>query len=44
MAPSSHFLLIAVLALASWQAIASDPSPLQDFGVADNSSHGMYSN
>ncbi|CAM0880294.1 unnamed protein product [Alopecurus aequalis] len=39
MASSSYFLLIALLALASWQAIASDPSPLQDFCVADNSSH-----
>jgi hypothetical protein len=43
MAPSSYFLLTAVLALATWQAIASDPSPLQDFCVADNSSRGMYS-
>lgn len=36
---SSYFLLLAaVLALVSWQAVASDPSPLQDFCVADNSS------
>uniref|UniRef100_A0ACD5ZXG2 Uncharacterized protein n=1 Tax=Avena sativa TaxID=4498 RepID=A0ACD5ZXG2_AVESA len=36
---SSYFLLLtAVLALASWQAAASDPSPLQDFCVADSSS------
>jgi uncharacterized cupin superfamily protein len=32
---SSLFLLTALLALASWQAIAYDPSPLQDFCVAD---------
>uniref|UniRef100_A0A8R7PMG9 Germin-like protein n=1 Tax=Triticum urartu TaxID=4572 RepID=A0A8R7PMG9_TRIUA len=38
MATFSYFLLFAILALASWQAIASDPSPLQDFCVADNSS------
>ncbi|MDK0835629.1 hypothetical protein P5E39_16385, partial [Clostridium perfringens] len=36
MASSSSFLLLAaLLALVSWQAIASDPSPLQDFCVAD---------
>ncbi|KAF0897768.1 hypothetical protein E2562_000479 [Oryza meyeriana var. granulata] len=37
MACSSSFLhlLAALLALASWQAIASVPSPLQDFCVAD---------
>nr|XP_051202157.1 germin-like protein 12-2 [Lolium perenne] len=36
---SSYFLLLtAVLAVVSWQAAASDPSPLQDFCVADNSS------
>ncbi|XP_062186233.1 germin-like protein 8-4 [Phragmites australis] len=35
---SSLFLLAALLALASWQAIAFDPSPLQDFCVADMSS------
>jgi quercetin dioxygenase-like cupin family protein len=36
---SSYFLLLtAVLALVSWQATASDPGPLQDFCVADNSS------
>jgi quercetin dioxygenase-like cupin family protein len=38
MASSSYFLLAALLALISWQAIASDPSPLQDFCVADNTS------
>uniref|UniRef100_A0ACD5VV11 Uncharacterized protein n=2 Tax=Avena sativa TaxID=4498 RepID=A0ACD5VV11_AVESA len=38
MASSSYFLLIALLALASWQAVAFDPSPLQDFCVADNNS------
>ncbi|XP_062225200.1 germin-like protein 8-4 [Phragmites australis] len=32
---SSLFLLAALLALASWQAVAYDPSPLQDFCVAD---------
>ncbi|CAD6246949.1 unnamed protein product [Miscanthus lutarioriparius] len=35
MAASTHFLLIAFLALVTSQAIASDPSPLQDFCVAD---------
>ncbi|KAK1663887.1 hypothetical protein QYE76_052046 [Lolium multiflorum] len=38
MGSSSYILLTALLALAAWQAIASDPSPLQDFCVADNSS------
>jgi hypothetical protein len=39
---SSYFLLFAaILAASSWQAMASDPSPLQDFCVADNSSRGM---
>ncbi|XBH96990.1 hypothetical protein VPH35_087286 [Triticum aestivum] len=39
MASSSSFLLLAVLlALVSWQATASDPSPLQDFCVADMNS------
>ncbi|KAK1609261.1 hypothetical protein QYE76_032934 [Lolium multiflorum] len=32
---TSHILLTALLALVSWQAMASDPSPLQDFCVAD---------
>jgi hypothetical protein len=41
MAPS-YFLLVVLLALASSQAIASDPSPLQDFCVADKHSPGMY--
>uniref|UniRef100_A0A453JB47 Uncharacterized protein n=1 Tax=Aegilops tauschii subsp. strangulata TaxID=200361 RepID=A0A453JB47_AEGTS len=41
MASSSSFLLLAVLlALVSWQATASDPSPLQDFCVADMNSPG----
>nr|BAK01981.1 predicted protein [Hordeum vulgare subsp. vulgare] len=36
---SSCFLLFAaILALVSWQAAASDPGPLQDFCVADNTS------
>lgn len=39
MAPS-YFLLFVCLALASSQAIASDPSPLQDFCVADKDSPG----
>ncbi|XP_044447169.1 germin-like protein 8-11, partial [Triticum aestivum] len=39
MASSSSFLLLAVLLpLVSWQATASDPSPLQDFCVADMNS------
>ncbi|KAJ1253791.1 hypothetical protein BS78_K184900 [Paspalum vaginatum] len=39
MAASSYFLLAVSLALiASHQAIASDPSPLQDFCVADKDS------
>ncbi|KAB8107630.1 hypothetical protein EE612_042540 [Oryza sativa] len=36
--PSSFCLLAVLLALVSWQAIASDPSPLQDFCVADKHS------
>uniref|UniRef100_A0A0D9X558 Cupin type-1 domain-containing protein n=1 Tax=Leersia perrieri TaxID=77586 RepID=A0A0D9X558_9ORYZ len=35
MASSSFLLLATLLALASWQGMASDPSPLQDFCVAD---------
>ncbi|KAK1681072.1 hypothetical protein QYE76_041920 [Lolium multiflorum] len=35
---SCILLFIAILAVISWQAVASDPSPLQDFCVADNSS------
>nr|ABS44860.1 putative germin-like protein [Oryza sativa Japonica Group] len=31
----SFLLVAALLGLASWKAIASDPSPLQDFCVAD---------
>ncbi|CAL4997175.1 unnamed protein product [Urochloa decumbens] len=42
MASSSYFLLAVFLALASSRAIASDPSPLQDFCVADKYSPGMY--
>ena len=41
MASSPSFLLLAaLLALVSWQAIASDPGPLQDFCVADMHSPG----
>ncbi|AQK50322.1 putative germin-like protein 12-4 [Zea mays] len=35
MAASTYFLLVAFLALVTSQSIASDPSPLQDFCVAD---------
>lgn len=38
MAP--HILFLALLALAASQAIASDPSSLQDFCVADKMSQG----
>ncbi|KQJ95453.1 germin-like protein 8-11 [Brachypodium distachyon] len=39
MASSSFFLLLTTLLVSvSWQAIASDPSPLQDFCVADKNS------
>ena len=39
---SSLFITIALLALlVSWQATAYDPSPLQDFCVADMKSPGM---
>ncbi|KAG2563141.1 hypothetical protein PVAP13_8KG277702 [Panicum virgatum] len=38
MATSSYFLLAAFVALVTSQAIASDPSPLQDFCVADKHS------
>ena len=41
MASSPSFLLLAaLLALVSWQAVASDPGPLQDFCVADMQSPG----
>jgi len=40
MAPS-YFLLVALLATVTFVAIASDPSPLQDFCVADIHSPGM---
>lgn len=39
---TSYFLLAVLFALATSQAIASDPSPLQDFCVADKDSPGMY--
>ena len=43
MAPSSYFLLAVVLALVTCQGgNASDPSPLQDFCVADKHSPGMH--
>jgi hypothetical protein len=42
MAASTYFLIIAFLALVTSQAIASDPSPLQDFCVADIHSPGMH--
>uniref|UniRef100_A0ACD6A2L5 Uncharacterized protein n=1 Tax=Avena sativa TaxID=4498 RepID=A0ACD6A2L5_AVESA len=38
MASTSSFLILALFALVSLQAIASDPSPLQDFCVADKNS------
>ncbi|PWZ28686.1 Germin-like protein 12-2 [Zea mays] len=38
MAASTYLLLVAFLALLTSQAIASDPSPLQDFCVADKHS------
>nr|CAB3482351.1 unnamed protein product [Digitaria exilis] len=38
MASTSYFLLAVFLALVASQAIASDPSPLQDFCVADKDS------
>jgi hypothetical protein len=41
MAALTYFLLVAFLALVTSQAIASDPSPLQDFCVADKYSPGM---
>ena len=40
MAPQS-LLGITILALALSQALAFDPSPLQDFCVADKKSDGM---
>ncbi|MQM23871.1 hypothetical protein Taro_056941, partial [Colocasia esculenta] len=36
---ASYALVFAILALASSQAFAGDPSPLQDFCVADNTSN-----
>jgi hypothetical protein len=41
MASSNFLLLTVLLALAASGAMASDPSPLQDFCVADKDSHGM---
>ena len=37
---SSGALLFLLLAAASWHALAFDPSPLQDFCVADGNSQG----
>ena len=42
MAPATYFLLVSFLALVTSQAIASDPSPLQDFCVADIHSPGIH--
>jgi len=42
MAASTYFLLVAFVALVISQATASDPSPLQDFCVADIHSPGMH--
>jgi hypothetical protein len=42
MAASKYFLLVAFVALVVSQATASDPSPLQDFCVADKNSAGMH--
>jgi len=42
MAPATYFLLVSFLALVTSQAIASDPSPLQDFCVADIHSLDMH--
>jgi hypothetical protein len=39
---SSLFIFATLLGLVSWQAAAYDPSPLQDFCVADMKSSGMY--
>lgn len=39
---ASRVLLLTLLALAFSQVIASDPSPLQDFCVADKNSPGIY--
>ena len=38
---AARFLMLALLALTSSLAIASDPSPLQDFCVADKMSNGI---
>ncbi|CAD6265981.1 unnamed protein product [Miscanthus lutarioriparius] len=42
MAPATYFLLVSFLALVTSQAIASDPSPLQDFCVDDIHSPDMH--
>jgi hypothetical protein len=42
MAASTYFILVAFVALVISQATASDPSPLQDFCVADKHSPGMH--
>ncbi|XP_066352841.1 germin-like protein 12-2 [Miscanthus floridulus] len=42
MAPTTYFLLVSFLALVTSQAIASDPSSLQDFYVADIHSLDMH--
>jgi len=43
MASSTTFLVLTtLLALLSWRVIASDPSPLQDFCVADKDSQGTH--
>ncbi|KAH7679180.1 Germin protein [Dioscorea alata] len=39
MAPTQTFLFLAFLAITSSLCFASDPSPLQDFCVADNTSN-----
>ena len=42
MAASSYFILVSFVAFVISQATASDPSPLQDFCVADKHSPGMH--
>nr|CAD1834579.1 unnamed protein product [Ananas comosus var. bracteatus] len=39
---ASHFLLLALFALVFSHAVASDPSPLQDFCVAEKNSPGTH--
>jgi hypothetical protein len=43
MASSSFYLLSVLLIMIASGARAMDPSPLQDFCVADKDSPGMYS-